>query len=282
MAIKLMMDSASSMTKEEANKIGAYLVPVTVRFGKDEYMDGEDLLPNEFYEKLTSCSELPQTSQVNPFKWEEEFDKALKECDELVVVTLSSGISNTYENARVIAENEKYKGKIRVVDSMSACLGEKILGLYALELIDKGLNLDEIVEKLEQAKSKIKVMAVVNTLKYLKKGGRIGLVTAIAGELLGIKPVAGMVNGKVGMLGKTLGNKKANAFMNSIIERSNGIDFSMPHGVMYSGNDDKLLKAYLEESKNIWQEENTPIYIMGSTIGTHVGPGAVGVAFFEK
>ena len=283
MSIKLMIDSASDISKEEASKLGIYFVPMEIRFNDEEYLDGDTLSASEFYTKLVETSDLPKTSQINPFRWEEEFKKATENGDNLIVITISSKLSGTYQSA--VKASKNFDGKVFVVDSMNACIGERLLCQYAMQLIkENNLSITEIVARLNEVKSKINVMAILNTLKYLKKGGRISAVTAIAGEVFSIKPVIGVVNGEVKLIGKAMGSKKGNNLLNNLVEKKGGIDYSMPFGVVWSGNDKFLLNKYVEDSSHLWKDhvDKVPEYIIGSTIGTHIGPGGVGVAFFEK
>lgn len=140
----------------------------------------------------------------------------------------------------------------------------------------------EIAAELEVAKTRICLMAVLNTLEYLKKGGRISAAVAFAGSMLSIKPVVAVEGGEVKLVGKALGSKKGNNLLSSLVEKKGGIDFDMPYGVVCSGLDDTMLKKYVADSAHLWAEhtENIPSYVIGSTIGTHIGPGAIGVAFF--
>jgi DegV family protein with EDD domain len=258
------------------------MIPMEVRFGEEEYLDGVNLTPKEFCNKLIESAELPKTSQVNPYRFEEVYEQIVSNGDSAVVITISSKLSGTYRSA-CQATND-YKDKIFVVDSLNACIGERLLILYAIKLIEQGKTAQEIAEELNKVKSKINVMAMLNTLKYLKKGGRISAVTAFAGEVFSIKPVIGIVEGEVKMIGKAIGSKKGNNLLNTLVEKKGGIDFSMPFGVVWSGTDESVLIKYVEDSAHLWEGyvENVPAYMIGSTIGTHVGPGAIGVAFFEK
>ncbi len=282
MAIKLIIDSASDINEKEAEELGIIMLPMEVRFGSNEYLDGVNLTPREFYEKLIESDELPKTSQINPYTFEEEFEKVVNNGDEAVVITISSKLSGTYRSACEASKN--YEGKVFVVDSLNACIGERLLGQYALKLIAEGKSASEIADILNTVKSKVNVMAMLNTLKYLKKGGRISAVTALAGEVFSIKPVVGLIDGEVKMVGKAMGSKKGNNLLNTLVEKKGGIDFDMPYGVVWSGTDDSVLNKYVEDSAHLWEghTDKVPAYMMGSTIGTHVGPGAIGVAFFEK
>ena len=278
--IKLMIDSAADISQEEADKLGVILLPIEVRFTDKEYMDGVDLLPAQFYEMLKGCKELPKTSQINPFRFEEEFEKATKNGDEVICITLSSKISGTYSNA--VQAAEKFNG-VYVIDSLNACIGERMLGFYALDLIKQGLPAQEIVDKLNDSKSKLNVMAVIDTLKYLKMGGRISALVAFTGEAFSVKPIIGVVNGEIKNLGKAIGSKKANKLLLSMVENKK-VDLNKPLGLVWSGFDDSAIKNFAVESAYMWGEKAEGIqhYIIGSTIGTHVGPGAVGFAFFEE
>ncbi len=283
MGIRLIIDSASDINMKEADSLGITMIPMQIRFGGDEYLDGVDLLPSDFYNKLIESDDLPQTSQINPFRFAEEFEKAVNEGDEVIVITISSKLSGTYNSA--VDASAKFDGKVYVVDSLNACIGERLLCQYALRLIKEGkLTTSEVVDELNRKKTKINVIAMLNTLQYLKKGGRISSAVAFAGELFNIKPVVAIIDGEVKLIGKAIGSRKGNNLLNTLVEKTGGIDFAMPFGVVWSGTDDTVLKKYIEDSSALWEgkTEDIPAYIIGSTIGTHIGPGAIGVSFFSK
>lgn len=280
--IRLVIDSASDISMKEAEEKGIIMIPMLINFGEEEYYDGVDLTPNKFYEKLIESDVLPKTSQINPFRFEEEFEKHTKNGDELIVITISSKLSGTYASA--CQASEKFKGKIHVIDSLNACIGERLLCEYTLRLIEQGLSATEIVARVEEKKKKLHVMALLDTLEYLKKGGRISSAVAFAGEVISLKPVVGVVNGEVKLIGKAIGSRRGNNLLNKLIADTNGIDFDMPFGTIYSGLDSGILEKYEKDSAKLWEEntDSIPKYHLGATIGTHVGPGVVGVAFFEK
>ena len=281
MGIKILVDSASDMTQEEAKKYGIEVIPLLVSFEDEEYQDGINLSSTQFYEKLIETDTLPKTSQITPYRFNEAYEKLTKNGDDLIVITISSKLSNTYNSACLAAQEFD---NVYVIDSLTATAGEKILCLYALRLIKEGLNIKDIVNKLNEVKNKIRILAVVGTLEYLKKGGRISKATAFAGELLNIKPVISVEDGVVKLVGKARGSKKANNLLNELIEKKGSIDFTMPYTTLYSGLSDLMLKKYIEDEKHLWEDntDNIPICNVGSTIGTHVGPGAIGVVFFAK
>lgn len=280
MSVKIMIDSASDINKEEAEKLGFLFMPIQVRLDEEEYFDGIDLQPAEFYEKLVSSKDMPQTSLINSYRWNEAFEDATKNGDEVIAITLSSKISGTYESAVEAAKS--FNGKVIVIDSLNAALGERLLGLYALELAKQNLSASEIAEKLNVKKLKIKLYAVIDTLKYLKKGGRISAATAFFGEMLSIKPIVSVIDGKVEVIGKAKGNKKGNQYLISKVDEVGGIDFDMPYGLLYSGNDKSNINKFTEECEYLFANIKPGLFCLGCTIGTHIGPGAVGLAFFTK
>ncbi len=279
--IRLMIDSASDINKYEAEELGVILEPITITIGSEEYKDGVDLLPEEFYDKLFSSPVLPKTSQIPPYIFEEEFEKYTANGDELIVITLSSKLSGTYNNA--VMASQKFAGKVTVIDSLNACVGERLLGLYVLSLIKDGEDVKTIVEKAETAKLRINVIAVLDTLEYLKKGGRISSTAAAIGSMLSIKPVIAVIDGEIKVVGKAMGAKKGNSILTKFVSEK-GLDFTMPYATVWSGKESSKLDAYIKDYAFLWEghSDNIPKYILGATIGTHIGGGVVGVAFFEK
>lgn len=280
--IKILVDSASDIDLKEANARGINLIAMEINFGEEQYFDGIDLNHKDFFNKLIETNVIPKTSQINEYRFKEKFDQLTDDGSQVLCITMSSKLSGTYNNAKSIAKN--YNGNVEVVDSLNVTIGERILIEYALQLIAKDWTLSDIVKQLNEKKTKIKLVALLNTLKYLQKGGRISKFVAFAGELINIKPVISIVDGEVKLTGKALGSKKGNNMLVQQIEKSGGIDFSMPFATAYSGLNDTLLQKYLEDSESLWKDktDKVPVYMIGSTIGTHAGPGAVAVAFFGK
>lgn len=277
--VKIMIDSASDISKKEGEQLGIIVVPIEVMFGEESFLDGESLMPEGFYNKLKSEKTLPKTSLINEFRWEEEFKNATADGSDLVVIALSSKLSGTYNSAK---EASKKFENVHVVDSLNAATGERLLGLYALKLKSKNLPAKEIADRLNEVKTKINVVAMVDTLKYLRLGGRISGATAVVGEMLNIKPIIAVISGEVKNIGKAIGVKKGALMLKNIVKDKGGVDLDMPYGIVYSGNDHTNLNRFLEDSKDIFEGNEAGKYILGSTIGTHIGPGAIGVAFFEK
>ena len=283
MITKILVDSASDIDLEEAKQYGVELIPLEVSFGNETYEDGVTLSHDEFFEKLIETDVIPKTSRISAYRFEEKFAAMTAGNEEagVVCITLSSELSGTYDEAKRAAAN--FGGKVYVVYSLSASLGERILLEYAVLLLKQGLSAGEIAAALEEKKKDIRLIALMGTLKYLKKGGRISPLVAISGELLNVKPVIA-VEGSVKMLGKALGSKRGNNLLSESVEKAGGVDFSMPFTTAYSGFDSSVLDKYIADSSSLWEGKTEKItkHKIGSAIGTHIGPGAIAVAFFKK
>lgn len=279
MKTRIIVDSASDLLPSIKEQVHA--VPMTVHFGTEEYVDGVNIDNKTFYEKLVETDVHPSTSQATPIAFEKEFEKARLAGEAAVVITLSSKLSGTYQSAVIAARDYD---NIYLVDSGSVTIGGGILVEYALKLVNDGLEAGEIAEKLEEAKSRIIIVALVDTLEYLKKGGRISKTVALAGTVLNIKPVLSVENGEINILGKARGSKTGNNLLVQEIEKAGGVDFEMPVLLGYTGLSDDMLLKYIEDSKHLWEGnlEKVRYTTVGSVIGTHAGPGAVAVAFFKK
>lgn len=282
MALQIIIDSASDFDRQEAEALGLHFLPLSITWEGKIYRDQIDISSREFYEKLVETGELPTTSQLTPNDYGELLRRLTENGDQVVIIALSSKLSGTCQSAMIAAE--EYPGQVFVVDSQNVTMGEQILIRYAVRLRDQGLDAAALAAELEQVKSRIQVIAAVDTLEYLKRGGRISSVTAIAGTFLGIKPVVSVIDGEVQVIGKARGSKKANNLLTERIEQAGGIDFSMPYVLGFTGLSDEILKKYIADSAHLWQAytDALPVTAIGSVIGTHVGPGAVGAAFFAK
>lgn len=270
MGIKIIVDSGCDMAGSESPYLK--VVPLTISFGETQYKDGVTLSHKEFYEKLVVSDELPKTSQVPPYDFEEAIREVVDTGETPIVITISSKLSGTYNSARIAAS--AFDEKVYVVDSENVAIGEKILVQYALRMIEENMEAEEIVEELEKSKKKICLAALLDTLEYLRKGGRVSNVAGVVGGMLSIKPVVAIQNGEVVVLGKARGTKNGNKQLTQQIETAGGMDFSKPYAFGYSGLEDNLLQNYLKDTEEMWQKpaEELPIGTIGGTIGTHAGP----------
>ena len=279
MKTRIIVDSTADLVPEIKERV--HIVPLTVHFGDEEYIDGVTIDHETFYNRLIESDVLPTTSQATPDAFMKEFDKIKEAGEEAVVITLASKFSGTYQSAMIAALEYE---NIYVVDSTSAAMGSGILVELAFKLLDEGKKAAEIALILEEEKKKIVVVALVDTLEYLKKGGRISKAVAFAGGVLNIKPVLSVIDGEINMLGKARGSKMGNNLLVQEIDKAGGIDFTKPVLLGYSGISDALLLKYIEDSRHIWEGNLNEVRYtsVGSVIGTHAGPGAVVVAFFKK
>ena len=285
MSLKILTDSGSDLTPELAEKLHVKLLPMKVHFGDADYLDKVTITNNEFFEKLIESDTLPTTSQIAPYDYEEALKEVLEPGDEALILTISSKLSGCFQSARLAAG--EFDARVEVFDTLNVCVSELLFVLEAVRMRDEGLSLDEIIAALREDLKKVKLVAMLDTLEYLKKGGRISAATALAGSLLGIKPVITIYDGEVALLGKARGSKNIHNKLVELINASGGIDFSRPFRFVYSGNDRSLLDKYITDSLHLLPNDVDPFnpdYItgIGCVIGTHVGPGAVGVAFFAR
>ena len=280
MSVRIITDSGIDLPGELDPRLT--VIPLGITFGTTTYADGVDLTNDRFYEMLIESDELPKTSQATPYAYQQVFEQVRAAGEEAVVITLSSALSGTYQSAVTAAADYP---EVHVVDSKNVTIGQSLPVLYALHLVDEGLGAAEIAEKVEAVVGRVCLLALLDTLEYLKRGGRIPKSVGAIGELLSIKPVVGVEDGEVVMLGKARGSKNGRNQLHQQVEK-HGIDFTMPVLLGYTGLSQKLLKKYLDDNRVIWEgkvaEEDLPITSVGATIGTHVGPNAIALAFFAK
>lgn len=279
MAVQFIVDSASDILPQELAALGiARVLPLKVLFGTEEYADGVTLSHEDFYKKLATSDVHPTTCQVPPADFEEAYAQITAAGDTAVVITISGKLSGTYQSAVIAAED--FEGKVFVVDSENAALGERCLVMRGLELRDQGLSATEIAAKLETEKKEIRLFGLLDTLEYLKKGGRISATVAFAGSLLNIKPVITVEDGLVAMAGKSRGLKAGSKLLMDLMEKSGGVDFDRFACFAYSGLDSSNAHSFAAECGA--QYQSLPVVSVGCTIGVHVGPGVTAVAYFAK
>ena len=280
MSIKIVLDSTTDLVPELAGKFK--VVPLTVNFGEEEFIDGVTITKEEFYAKLIESDVVPTTSQASPEAFKRAFEKIAADGDEIICITVASKFSGTYQSACIAAE--EFPGKIRVIDSKTVAIGTAILAEYAESLVEKGFSSEEIEKAVTEKRDDITIVALIDTLEYLKRGGRLSKAAAFAGGLLNIKPGISVEDGEINILGKARGSKQGNNFLIKEIEKAGGVDFKMPVLLGYTGHDPYMLEKYVEDSRFLWEGnvENLRRTCVGSVIGTHVGPGAVAVAFFKQ
>ena len=280
MSVRIVVDSTADVTDEIRAKLS--VVPLTVHFGEQEYVDGITINHKQFYEMLVETDVLPTTSQPSPDAFAQVFRQAQEAGEQVVALTVSSKLSGTCQSAMIAAAD--FPDSVWVVDTKTVAIGCGILAELAVRLKEEGLSASEIVARLEEERENIRVIALLDTLEYLKKGGRISKTIAFAGGLLSIKPVVTIQDGEIHILGKARGSKQGNNLLVTEIQKAGGVDVTKPLMLGYTGLSDALLEKYVLDSGALWDGhgdciQSTPIC---SVIGTHAGPGAIAVAFFKQ
>lgn len=276
--LRIITDSSSDFSLEESLEKGCELVPLKIIEEDRIYQDRIDLTVEKLYEKMAEGKDL-KTSQPSPNDFLKIFENVKDQNDEALVLILSEELSGTYQSA-MIAKEMVGEAKIEIINTNQVTIPQKLLVLEALKMREEGRNLNEIIEKIEILKEKVKVVAIIDTLDYLVKGGRLSKTAGFAGTLIDLKPIVTVKDGKVAVIAKARGKRKALEKLWQKIESEDSIDTEMPMILVYSGNKDYAyqLQTFLGE-KGIQVETMNPI---GCAIAVHVGPGACGLAYFKK
>ena len=281
MSVKIIVDSASDIKVTFAQQQNLGFAPLRTILAGTEYRDGIDILPDEFFEKLEANKEVARTSQVNVSEFAAMYEEAVSAGDDVIVITISSGLSGTYQSAVIAAAD--YPGRVYVIDSLSATAGEQVLIEQAIRLRDAGKSAADIFAELDEMRKKARLFVRLETLEYLKRGGRISKTSAAVGGLLNIKPILTLNGeGKLETVGKARGINMSHKMLNDSIRSCGGIDFTKPVVITYAGDlADGTVQKYLEDSKDIYGSHVDQLTIgqLGCVIGTHSGPGAIVVSF---
>lgn len=277
MGIRIITDSICDVPKDYVERYNIRVIPLTVNFGDESYKDGIDLTLQEFLTKLEKAETLPTTSQVPPADFLEVYKEEIDSGNSVISIHASSQLSGTY-NSAVIAKEQMAEEHIHVIDTTAITLGAGMLVIKAARLAEEGMAQEEIVKEIDAGKQKLEHMIIVDTLKYLHKGGRLSLSASVLGSILNIKPILTVVEGKLELFGKARGIKKAiMAVLDTIKENDWTLDdkvvginhiADLPHM--------KLLEEELKKRYNIKEIIRGEV---GSVIATHGGPGAVALYF---
>ena len=280
MAVRIITDSASDFDLEVAKRRRITVVPMTVQFGSAAFIPGKNLSNDTFYQLLQEGKENPYTSQPSPAAFLRLFEEAKAAGDQVVAILLSGALSGTLQSAFIAKDMCEYD-PVYIVDSRTATAGMQILVNYACKLRDSGLPAAAIAGEVERLKDKVRIFAVIDTLEYLRRGGRLSGFQAGLGAVTKLKPTIAVRDGAVGIVGKSFGMSAAVKHLTKMLEE-HPIDDDFPSYFLYS--DDKsreeLLLPGLKEAGKL------PLRLhycgIGPTIGTHIGPGALGMAYIER
>lgn len=279
MAIRIITDSSSDLPFSKQEEWGIDIMPLHVFFGEDEYVDGKNLTREKFYELMENVKELPKTAQLTPAEFIEIFKSYVENGDEIILLPISRHMSGTY-NCALLAKQEFPDAPIYIVDTLNVTFALALLVDYAVRLRDRGLSAKSIVEEIDRIKQRVRLYAVVNDLKYLKLGGRLSSAGAAVGSILNIKPIICIQDGKVIGLDKARGLKAGYQSVLSYTQKDE-IDTDFPVYFGHSNFYDAVAEfKQLAMGKLIMRETRT--CDIGPIVGTHVGPGAVGLAYIAK
>lgn len=276
--IRIVTDSTSDLSPQRAAELGVEMIPLSVHFGEECYRDGVDISKAEFYDKLSRADKLPTTSQIGPEVFEQVFRRYVEAGDEVLGIFISSDMSGTCQSAH-IARDMVDEDRIAVVDSRTVTFALGLLVETACLLRDQGLALDELAGRVAGLAGRIRLLAAVDTLKYLKMGGRISTATALVGGVLGICPIITIENGLVASIGKARGRKAALEWIAKRVE-AEPPDTTLPVAFGHSNAPEAMAQCI---SALEGQTRGAPLYVkcdIGAVVGTHVGPGAAGLAYF--
>ena len=279
MSVQIIVDSSVDVAERFRERL--HIVPLIIHFGEEELIDGVTINKEQFYRRLVESEQLPFTSQASPVAFQKVYEEVTQAGNSAVVITLASKLSGTYQSACIAAGDFD---NIYVVDSQTAAIGAGVLTEYALARAEAGIGARELASELEQKREDVCLVALLDTLEYLKRGGRISKTAALAGGLLNIKPMITVRDGEVVLIGKARGSKQGNSLLVEKIRACGGIDFDLPILLGYSGLSGESLETYVEYSHDLW-ERGTEILdktCISGVIGTHTGPGVVAAAFFRK
>lgn len=278
--IKIITDSTSDIDLEYAKALNIEIVSLKVIFETKEFKDRVDLQPEQFYNLLTTSTILPTTSQPSPQDFLDLYKKAKENHDKVIVITLSSLLSGTYQSACIAKDLAEYDD-IYIIDSLNATQGLRLIVEKAVKLRDNGLSVQDIVTEIENYKHRVHIYAYVDTLEYFYKGGRLSKTSATVGTMLKLKPIVGLKDGMLDVFAKARGSQKATAKVIEIVNEHGDIDLNEPICIGYTGNDEKLEKFENTLREALGFKEVLHGFV-GPVIGTHAGPGARLIAYVTK
>lgn len=280
MAIRIVTDTGSDVNAGKGGAGNVCLIPMSLTYGDKNYLDGMDIDKETFYKRLLEDKEIPVTSQPSPDQFLQEFKEAKAAGDSVIAILISGALSGTVQSAQLAKQLVEYD-EIYIIDSLTATAGMRILVEAALSMAESGKLAGEIAGQLEQLKGKVRVMAVVDTLEYLYKGGRLSRAEAGLGTLANIKPVIEVTeDGKVAVIAKSIGRKRACRQLLEMLQNKT-IDKAYPAYFLYSANKENCMNFRSELETRMLVENCADMVEIGATIGTHIGGGAFGIAFVE-
>lgn len=274
-AIRIVTDSSCDLPPALADKHGIDIVPLTIRFGSDEYVDRRDLTPTEFWSKVAASPVLPETAAPSPGAFEEAYRRAVADgCPGVLAITLSGELSATYQAAQLGAKAVEDTIPVKVVDSRSLTLALGMMCVTAARLAEDGHDLDALTTAVEDVKARTRIFATLDTLENLKKGGRIGGAQALLGSMLSIKPVIQIVDGKVAEESKQRTRSKSLRYLAEKVRNAGRIE---QLAVLHGNAPD--LDELLDLLAPVYPRDEITVADIGAVIGAHGGPRTIGVTY---
>ena len=277
MAVSIITDSTSDLTAEELQALNVHMIHMRVIFEDGVYTDGVDITKEMFYQKQAEAKTLPKTTQVNPQEYCDAFEPLLENGDEVVAILMSSKLSGTFQSAIIAKEMARGGERLHLVDSLNVTIGEGLLVREAVKMRDAGASGAEIAAALEELKHRVRFVAFIGTLKYLKMGGRISSSTAVLGTMLNISPVVAIVDGEVRSVGRVKGKQK---IVEYTLDFARAYPIDSRHGVMFGHSRClETMETYREKVSQALGIQRSDWDELGAVIGTHSGPGCYGMAY---
>lgn len=280
MGVRIITDSTSDISLEQAEKMGITIVGLKVIFGDKEYREGIEISMEGFYDKLMEADKLPTTSQPSPDDFLDHFIQAKEAGDSVVVILIAGKLSGTFQSATIAREMAEYS-PVYIIDSLTTITGLRLLVDQAVKMRDQGADAVHIADKIESLKEKVVLLALVDTLEYLHKGGRLSKSSAILGTLLKFKPIITLKDAAIGVVDKERGTNKGIARVLEAIDEFGAIDQNYPVYFGFTAENSKTL-VLQEKVIEKYALHNTKMFPVGCVVGTHVGPGACVITYIKQ
>jgi DegV family protein with EDD domain len=277
MAVKIVTDTLADITGNLIDELGITVIPLYVRFGEEIFRDRVDITSEEFYHRLLTENVLPSTTQPTPNDFAEVYEKLAKETDEILVITISSKMSGTYQSAMQAKNTFKGKCRIEIVDSLSVAMPQGLIVISAVEAVKAGAGLDEVAQLARDAVERSHLVAYFDTLKYLAKGGRIGKAQGLLGSMLSVKPILTIKDGEMAPLTRV---RSLNAGMDYLYSVVAGMPNIEALAVEYTTTPD-IADQLAVRIGAIYPKDKIYRSVISPVIGTYAGPGALAVTILE-
>ena len=281
MPVKIVTDSTSDIPPQIAKELEICVMPLYVNFGNNEvYRDGVDLSPEEFYRKLTTSKRLPTTSTVLPSEFSQIFDRLAEQTDEVLAILLSSKLSATYDMAlqgKELMKTKNRRVRVEVIDSQLMCMALGLVAIAAAKEAQKGASLDQVIAVANSVRSRMRIRMAFDTLEYVRKGGRIGAAQAFLGTMLDLKPILTLKDGITTPVTRERTRAKAIEHLRRFATSFTNVE---EMALAYTTTPEDTA-ALIQKLDSTFPKERVYVSTISAVVGTHLGPGALGIAVLE-